>query len=159
MPRRLTLHVDAPAYAEILLEAVATFPMETGGLLLGTWHAKDVASVAEVVGPGPDAEHAASSFEPDADWQRAELADAWRRHAGAIEYLGDWHTHPNGTPNLSALDREALTTIAEHPAARAPRPWMVILVIDDAGRTSLHARCLTGTKLLRARVSTKVRHA
>lgn len=85
MPRKkLTLHFDALAYAGILLEAVAAFPMETGGLLLGTWDARDIATVAEVIGPGPDAEHAATSFEPDADWQRAALADAWRRHPGSI---------------------------------------------------------------------------
>ena len=133
-------------------EALAAFPLETGGLLLGWWTGADAALVTDVIGPGPDALHAATQFEPDTGWQRTALAEAWTQHPG-IEYLGDWHTHPNGTPKFSALDRAALATIAAHPAARAPRPWMAVIVVDAAGRISLHARCLVGGKLHRARAT------
>src|SRR3546814_7384631 len=41
-------------------------------------------------------------------------------------YLGDWHTHPDGTDVLSRADKATLRRIARTPDARAPRPVMLI---------------------------------
>jgi integrative and conjugative element protein (TIGR02256 family) len=86
--------IRADALDEVRRHARDRHPLETGGLLLGwTDDATGDAVVAAIVGPGPAAKHGRTSFLPDHDWQRAELA---RRYAGSGRvhvYLGDWHTH------------------------------------------------------------------
>ena len=42
-------------------------------------------------------------------------------------YLGDWHTHPGGSPTLSFRDRKTLKQIARWKPARSITPVMVIL--------------------------------
>lgn len=44
-----------------------------------------------------------------------------------MTYLGDWHTHPNGSPALSRKDLRTLRRIARHPAARISQPVMAVL--------------------------------
>ncbi|QWE98145.1 hypothetical protein KLP38_28495 (plasmid) [Cupriavidus sp. EM10] len=40
--------------------------------------------------------------------------------------MGDWHTHPNGVPQMGWLDRRTLRAIARHPDANTQRPLMLI---------------------------------
>lgn len=118
---------DRRALDKALAEASRTYPLETGGVLLG-WRAdRRQVVVAEVVGPGPDAEHRPRSFRPDAAWQQHRINEIYGNSGRCITYLGDWHTHPNGSVSLSPRDTTTLRRIARHPEARAPRPVMAVL--------------------------------
>lgn len=128
------IHIPSRQYAELLSEAWALSPMETGGLLLGRAD-DDLMVVTHVVGPGPQALHQRHRFEPDTDWQANGVARIWAAHPGT-EYLGDWHTHPGGKPRPSTLDRETLEEIAAYPAARQSRPAMLILAFGRNGRVT-----------------------
>lgn len=126
-------------------EAHRTYPLETGGVLLG-WFAKPwEAVVTALVGPGPEARHEAASFRPDADWQQERIAASYRASGRTVTYLGDWHTHPNGRLSLSRADVATLRTIASHKAARVPNPLMAVLAGGPdwgAGLWQLtHRRC------------------
>jgi len=114
--------IRADALDEVRRHARDRHPLEAGGLLLGwTDDATGDAVVAAIVGPGPAAKHGRTSFLPDHDWQRAELA---RRHAGSGRvhvYLGDWHTHPSGSGRPSGRDRGTLALIAAAPLALPDR--------------------------------------
>lgn len=115
------------ALEEALREAQRAWPLETGGLLLG-WSPKPGAVVIrQVIGPGPQADHRAATFTPDAPWQEQQLAQAYEQAGRRLNYLGDWHTHPRGTVRLSSTDRATLRRIATHADARAPHPVMVLL--------------------------------
>lgn len=131
----------APSVVRALLdEAWSAWPEETGGVLLGTVSRAGV-HVTEVVGPGPGAVHRTTSFEPDADWQAQQVARLWA--AGQqLTYLGDWHTHPNGSTALSALDRGAMRTIAASPDAQQTRPVMLVLGLAADGGVRVRAERL-----------------
>lgn len=123
-----TAWIDAAALDQARRHAHERHPLETGGLLLGwTDDATGDAVVAEIIGPGPAADHRRTSFLPDNDWQRAELARRYAASGRLHGYLGDWHTHPDGTGHPSVRDRRTLAGIAAAPLARAPRPLLVIL--------------------------------
>lgn len=116
---------------DLLTQADQHAPDETGGLLLGYRHSPTEVVITDIVGPGPNASHRRTGFDPDTDWQTGELA---RRYADAhrrIRYLGDWHTHPGGRTALSRLDQITLRVIARHPDARCPRPVMAVLAGGD----------------------------
>lgn len=141
LPPRLTkarghLYVPAPSLAELVAEGWRTWPDETGGVLLGIDHGSDL-EVNTVIGPGPRATHARYTFEPDSEWQAEQVAAAWHRNP-ALEYLGDWHTHPGGTTRFSRLDTETAQSIADAPQARQPAPIMVVLALgaDATGRAA-----------------------
>lgn len=110
-----------------LHEIDATFPCESGGVLMGCQQEASEIWVDEVIGPGPEARHERYSFEPDLSWQRARIAEHYAATGGRSTYLGDWHSHPTARHGrLSNTDRKALKTIIRAPEARCRTPLMII---------------------------------
>jgi integrative and conjugative element protein (TIGR02256 family) len=123
-----TLWVKEDAYLDMVREGERKYPLETGGILMG-YHAQssfDVV-VTRVIGPGDNAKHSRARFVPDTDSQTKEIARVYGESGQIYTYLGDWHTHPNGTTDTSILDRCTLYRIAFASGARAPHPVMLIL--------------------------------
>lgn len=106
--------------------AAAFFPLETGGVLVGYVGSRAI-EVTGIVGPGPNARHAPTRFSPDAVWQAERIAELYAESGRRLSYLGDWHSHPKGTPAASQRDRATLRHIAAYPDARCPDPLMLIL--------------------------------
>ena len=107
-------------------DADLAYPLETGGVLVGYVACNNEPVVHAVIGAGPNALHLGVRFEPDHAWQCEQLDDLFERSSGQWVYLGDWHTHPNGSPTMSWLDRRTLRRIAKHSEARIERPLMLI---------------------------------
>ena len=107
-------------------EADRAYPNETGGVLVG--YIADTAHpvIVAAIGPGPNARHYPTRFFPDHDWQCEQLDELYKNSDGLLVYLGDWHTHPDGKPNLSWLDRKTIHGIAKHTGAMNPHPLMMI---------------------------------
>lgn len=122
-----TVWLAQTAVDAMLDEAAAAAPDETGGMLLG-YEGLDAPEpvVTGIVGPGPDAQHSPSGFEPDADWQQGELERVYADSGRITTYLGDWHTHPRGPARPSRKDRRTARRIARSKEARAPAPLMLI---------------------------------
>lgn len=138
---------DRGCLRQIEDEAAAKATDETGGILLG--YAVDdraqapVFVVTHVLGPGPNAVHKPASFVPDAAWQEMELARAYADSGRTLAYLGDWHTHPGGSPRPSSQDVSTLGTIARCQEARCRNPVMLIVGGTlSAPRTAWAAVCL-----------------
>jgi integrative and conjugative element protein (TIGR02256 family) len=143
--------MPAPILGEILREACRLWPLETGGVLLGT-QTSGLPRVVRVVGPGPSARHDRRSYEPDQNWQVAGTATAWTEDP-TLHYLGDWHTHPDGTTGLSADDRAALRLVALSPEARQPQPVMLIVSLASRGTVQLGGGQLRGGVVHRLRAT------
>jgi integrative and conjugative element protein (TIGR02256 family) len=112
----------------MVMEANAREPLETGGALLGYWAGESSEPVVtHFVGPGPDASHGKDRFEPDYDYQNAEIERLYSASGRTLHYLGDWHSHPNGGGYLSDKDRATFLRIARSKGARAARPVMIVL--------------------------------
>lgn len=128
--RQGTLSIGPTGFADLHRTAWASYPDETGGVLLGHRMPSDGlgSSVRHVVGPGPAAVHEPRRFRPDHDWQAAQVAELWARDQ-SLEYLGDWHTHPGGSTTLSPLDKAALRVIAAAPDANQTSPVMLIVAL------------------------------
>lgn len=110
------------------------FPLETGGMLIGYVASTGEPVVTSVVGPGPKAKHRRFKFTPDGPYQQAMLETHFRATDGRETYLGDWHTHPNGAPTLSYLDKCTLARIAKEPRSQITQPVMMILGGSDGER-------------------------
>jgi integrative and conjugative element protein (TIGR02256 family) len=123
-------------------EAGRRAPDESGGILLGYPGRDDpgIVSVLFEIGPGPNAMHKPYRFEPDGPWQEREIAAAYERSDRIATYLGDWHSHPDGSPRPSGLDRATARKIARTPEARCPHPLIVILA-DGKRKWDVAAHC------------------
>jgi integrative and conjugative element protein (TIGR02256 family) len=120
--------ISSDALGFLVAEADRAGRVETGGVLLGYWgEPGDQVVVLEALGPGPNAVHGGDHFLPDHEYHLKRIAELYLKSGRRLHYLGDWHTHPGGTANLSPLDRDTLARIAKAKGARAPRPLMMIL--------------------------------
>jgi integrative and conjugative element protein (TIGR02256 family) len=84
-------------------------------------------SLVAAAGVGPQAAHSRTRFLPDHDFHESEIARIYEESGRRITYLGDWHTHPQGSGHLSHRDLKTLASIAADSRARAPIPLMTIL--------------------------------
>ncbi|WP_376709024.1 Mov34/MPN/PAD-1 family protein [Bradyrhizobium diversitatis] len=111
-------------------------PLENGGILLG-WRSGEDVTIVDLRGPGPQALHARHCFIPDHSWQVAEINRAFEASGGDLDYLGDWHSHPDSVAEMSKLDSATLLRIARKVSA----PLM--LIVAGSG-TDWSARCWKG---------------
>ncbi len=109
-------------------EVIDKVPYETGGCLIGYWGEsfKEVV-IEDYIGPGPNAKHYKNGFKPDSKWQEDRIANIYKESARLWTYLGDWHSHPDGSLKLSPKDKLTLSKIASCPDARAPYPIMTLI--------------------------------
>ena len=121
-----SLWINEAASQYMIFEADRAFPLETGGVLVGYIADSGEPVVFDIVGPGPKATHRKKRFLPDHAWQCRRLDTLFEQSSGTWVYLGDWHTHPNGSSQLSWLDRRTLQNIAKHHQAEIPHPLMMI---------------------------------
>ena len=143
---RPRLAVCTAAWRALLGLAWETWPLETGGVVLGLQgHSRSL--VAHVIGPGPAAIHEARTFTPDHAWQAAQSESLWRANR-QLRYLGDWHTHPMGRARLSHMDVDALRLIAGSPAAFQPSPIMLVAALGANGNVVARASRLSGGRRL-----------
>lgn len=112
--------------AEIKTLASLSYPMETGGMLLGYIADNNDVVVTAIIGPGPAAKSSRNAFEPDAEFQQVELEAHYRATEGMESYLGDWHTHPHGSSIPSRTDKSTLAHIAFTTSSRIKHPIMAI---------------------------------
>lgn len=119
--------LEAGALAFIRNESQRKAPKETGGVLLG-YCADDDVVVRMATRPGRGAKHRLSSYLPDSEFDRAEIARIYEETDGVITYLGDWHSHPKGGTGLSEDDIITLATISNFRPARVTAPLMLLAV-------------------------------
>jgi len=111
----------------MIAEAEKMSPYETGGIFMGYQADNNDLVVTDIIDAGPDATHKRFSFSPDQTYQLERIAHIYDDSEGNVTYLGDWHTHPNGTPELSSIDKRTLTKIALTPESKNSHPIMAIL--------------------------------
>lgn len=95
-----------PALDTIRAESLRrTDETETGGILLGHTKTPEAISVLVAGAPGPNAIHERARFLRDLHHAQGLADKAWRDHQA--QWIGEWHTHPHGSPQPSEVDLAA----------------------------------------------------
>ena len=135
-----------------IAEIVARYPgVETGGVLAGF----DDSSLGAIVivgasGPGAWAQHAPYRFNRDPQHCQRWLDECVTASSGVLDFVGEWHSHPEPNPEASTVDIRSHVALAANPACH--RTLLVMLI---AG--SRHARRTGSTHYTRSHVWS-VRH-
>ncbi|WP_080704850.1 Mov34/MPN/PAD-1 family protein [Bordetella bronchiseptica] len=107
---------------------------EGGGILLGRRRGKHL-EVVLATEPSPKDRRATFSFVREANGH-AEFAElAWHQGDKKIDYLGEWHTHPENVPNPSGVDRREWGKLV----AQRPNSTLLVVVV---GINSLHVEII-----------------
>lgn len=118
--------IEKAAFHCMVEEADRAYPLETGGVLVGYFAESGQPVIFSAIGPGPNADHQRRRFTPDHTWQCDQLDILFEKSSQTWVYIGDWHTHPDGTPRMSWLDQRTLRTIAKYPQSQSAHPLMLI---------------------------------
>lgn len=121
-----------PHRAAALLEgyARASYPKETGGILIGRHDGLHV-TVTHIVGPGPRATHKPGRFWRDGQHAKRELDRIYAKTGGVSDYIGEWHSHPISGPP-SSIDQATMRRISQDPAYATTVPVLMVVQRDPS---------------------------
>jgi integrative and conjugative element protein (TIGR02256 family) len=113
------------------------FPWQTeaGGILIGRRRGNHI-EVALATEPARHDRRSPYMFEREAFGHSEAATLAWRIGGGTVDYVGEWHTHPQKVPVPSSIDRREWKKIAE----QRPAATLVVVVV---GTQRLHLEMVT----------------
>jgi integrative and conjugative element protein (TIGR02256 family) len=77
---------------------------ESGGILLGYRRGLHLHATDATIPLGTDS-RSRTRFYRSAEPHRQAAHARWRESGGTMDYVGEWHTHPELNPSPSAIDR------------------------------------------------------
>ncbi|MER9491565.1 Mov34/MPN/PAD-1 family protein [Mesorhizobium sp. M0320] len=115
--------------------------VETGGILIGRYLTDGHTVVLEEATEMPkDSQFGPTWFRRGQRGLEALLKDRWAR---GLHYVGEWHSHPGGSPEPSSDDLAAMHRIASDPLYRCPSPIMLIIGGEPPQRVSISLSVVT----------------
>lgn len=109
-------------------------PAETGGVLLGTWDLVNrIVYIADTIPAPSDSKKRVTSFIRGCEGLLDKVTHAARATSGMLQYVGEWHSHPNGIGTApSNDDRKVFEWITEKTTEDGYQPVMAIVGELDA---------------------------
>lgn len=140
--RRFGLVLSAEHRRLLLERCSASWPNETGGILVGYYTApRDLAVITQLPEAPVDSKSGRAEFVRGRRGLEDLLKRLWNQDAEAREYyLGEWHYHPGQAAEPSARDEAQMKAFAEDPDYRCREPLLVIAGGSLAGGWSITAR-------------------
>lgn len=106
----------------------AGFKHESGGVILGGQSGTGLEFVvADMTLPDSLDDHGPYHYVRRAKPAEKLIRDAWEKTDGAINYLGEWHTHNEQKPHPSYVDRNLMVQVSNENACLFDRAFMIIV--------------------------------
>uniref|UniRef100_A0A372IJP3 Thiamine biosynthesis protein ThiF n=1 Tax=Paracidobacterium acidisoli TaxID=2303751 RepID=A0A372IJP3_9BACT len=123
------LVTDRGLLNKLKLLRLTGLPAETGGVLLGTWDLTSrIVYIADTIPAPPDSKKRVTSFIRGCEGLLDKVAHAGRATSGMLQYVGEWHSHPNGFgTGPSGDDRKVFEWITEKATEDGYQPVMAIV--------------------------------
>lgn len=139
----LYIVLEATVFNQLAQQAESEYPNENGGMLAGRYSAdRKTVYIGQVVTPSVKTTGRAS-FERKTDG----LDSLWEELAeDGLQYVGEWHSHPNGSTDYSQTDFDAMSKIEQEVAIGTP--LLLIIGTKNEGVTSHRFYCFENGKLL-----------
>ncbi len=121
------LLLTTPAVQAILDWIHQWHPLETGGILLGTYAANYRLATVHLAAPPPsDSQHGLTDFIRGTEGI-SELLDWAHQEPVPYIYLGEWHTHPLKKPQASRTDIRQMNAFAADYLYGSSTPVLLII--------------------------------
>ena len=133
--RRLVVLNEAVTQVSVRHRQRFPWQTEAGGILLGRRRGNHF-EVVEATEPTHRDRRLTYLWEREAFGHAQAATLAWKLAAGTVDYVGEWHTHPQRSPIPSSLDRR------EWHALALDRPTVLLIVIV-VGTSELHIELIS----------------
>lgn len=123
------IHISTLVLEVIRMYGLKYYPKEFGGIFLGHYseNGKD-AYITEVVVP-TKFKSRKTEFTRHPDNLNVRIKQVYDLSEGKINYIGEWHTHPNGAGQFSATDIETMKDISGDIDVKIDSPLLVIVLL------------------------------
>lgn len=147
--------VELPRHvASLLCEHAQISPSskEAGGILLGRQISGTLDIVLdEITTPSIDDRQTRFSFFRSKRLTQARIEAAWTESSGTLNYLGEWHTHPEDTPRPSCIDRAGWRSLSRKGVFQLDSLLFVIVGRNEIGAWELQIGSRRARRLKRTR--------
>lgn len=108
-------------------EALSSYPFEGGGFLFGSY--TENCSVAQILRMVQSADTHATGC----SFLRSVSEKQFMRihKETGLHYLGEWHSHPDGSAQYSWMDRQSMIEIAEYNKTGVENPLLIIVSVKS----------------------------
>lgn len=139
----LYIEIQASVFNQIQLQAEGEYPSENGGMLAGRYSAdKQTVYIEKVVVPIEKLTGRTTFMR-----NTKGLEKVWKQLAkDGLQYVGEWHSHPNGSTQYSGTDLAAMVEIEKE--VTIANPLLLIVVVRSDGLSAHTFYCYKNNKLL-----------
>jgi integrative and conjugative element protein (TIGR02256 family) len=133
---RYTVDLERACFDEMVRLGREHFPREVGTAIVGSY--SDDGSSARVTGLTPlttDSRGARTTFYRGVRGLFEFCRDVFRSSGGLVHYVGEWHSHPGGTPDPSGTDDANAMANARDQETRCAECILVILGVNEQDAT------------------------
>jgi proteasome lid subunit RPN8/RPN11 len=126
----LRLTIENSVIETINQLALEYYPNEFGGCFIGSYidNFQEVV-ISDIIIP-EKFKHSKMSFVPDNNDLSKKLEEINQIYEGKLEYLGDWHTHPNGSNLFSGADFDSIKIVAYSQFVKIKNPILMIAAFN-----------------------------
>lgn len=122
-----TIRIQSEVAKGIQNELVKNLPNETGGLLVGKVDAKrKIVYVTRFITAPDDSVKMPHYFKRGTKNISEQIESIRNKTGGLIDYIGEWHSHPNGGTKLSSTDMTAVNEI-RFSLDKVPYPTIIVI--------------------------------
>lgn len=101
----------------------STTAPESGGILLG-FRRQNHLHIADATSPNESDGQMRNFFSRSAHFHQSVARAKWKNSGGTIDYLGEWHTHPELGPTPSTIDKRGWLRISRF--RKAPMVFIIV---------------------------------
>ena len=140
----LYIEIKTPVFNQIKLQAEGEYPNENGGMLAGRYSAdRHTVFIEKVVAP-VEKLTGRTTFMRNTNG----LEKVWKQLAKeGLRYVGEWHSHPNGSTQYSNTDLTAMIDIEKEVTIE--NPILMIVGVRGCGLSAHTFYCYKKNKLLK----------
>lgn len=103
------IKVSAEMLTKIEMERKSKLPNETGGVLIGSIdHFRKIIYVVDALSSPSDSDEWPNAYIRGTEGLKKSLEDIGEKTSGIIQYLGEWHSHPEGASLKPSSDDKNL---------------------------------------------------
>jgi len=145
--KNVNLVISEQLISEMAKEAEKFYPNEIGGFLIG-YYSLDLKTVylTNFILP-KKYKNGSHLFERSIDGLTNFFKNIFKKNKQY--YIGEWHTHPNGSPNYSNTDLKAMKEIASNDKVIIENPILLILSVDNKGKYDFSFYLYANKKLIK----------
>jgi len=122
------IHISKSVLKRIEEETKFHYPKEFGGVFIG--YKTDVSFIITDILIPDQYKNGKTIFVRHPGTLNQRLSEIHNKTNGKIQYLGEWHSHPDGPTNPSRTDINAMQEIAKDRNINIDKPLLMIVEID-----------------------------